>query len=89
MTDIATMQGYNTYVDFIPQNILEVMSPGKAAGNHFRFTVVSPAGNVVQILKSSDLHTWTSQGYLTNTNGTNVFTDTNVISGKLFYRASD
>ena len=60
-----------------------------AGANHFQFSVLSPASNVVQIWKSSDLHTWTSVGFMTNTTGTNIFTDTNAVGKKLYYRAQE
>ena len=87
MTDVATLNGYNTYVNYIPQYSLVLMSPARSGVNQFHFSVLSPAGGVVQILKSSDLSSWASLGPFTNTTGTNVFTDTSATGTKQFYRA--
>jgi hypothetical protein len=48
---------------------------------------MSPANDILQIFKSSDFNSWTSLGFLTNTTGSNLFTDTNATGPKRFYRA--
>jgi internalin A len=87
MADIAVLQSHNTYVDYIPQNSLLLALPAKAGVNQFQFSVLSPPGDVVQILKSSDLNSWRSLGLFTNTTGTNVFTDSSATGTSRFYRA--
>jgi hypothetical protein len=44
---------------------------------------------VVQIYDSPDLKSWTPLGIMTNTTGSNTFTDTNNSGTKLFYRAQE
>jgi internalin A len=87
MADIAVLQSHNTYVDYIPQNSLLLAAPASAGVHQFQFSVYSPAGDVVQIWRSSDLSSWTSLGLFTNTTGTNVFTDSNASGTRRFYRA--
>ena len=87
MADIAVLQNHNTYVDYIPQNSLLLALPAKAGVNQFQFSVLSPSGDVVQILKSSDLSSWTSLGLFTNTTGTNIFTDSSATGTSRFYRS--
>jgi internalin A len=87
MTDVATLNSYNTYVNYTPQNSLVLGQPAMAGPKHFSFNIYSPAGDVLQVSRSSDLSSWASLGTFTNTSGTNVFTDTNATSAKYFYRA--
>lgn len=87
MTDVTTLNGYNTYVNYIPQFSLLLGSPTMASPKHFSFNIYSPAGDVFQVSRSSDLKSWTSMGTVTNTSGTNVFTDTNATGANFFYRA--
>jgi Leucine-rich repeat (LRR) protein len=87
MADIAVLQSHNTYVDYIPQNSLLLALPARAGVNQFQFSVLSPPGDVVQILKSGDLNSWTSLGLFTNTTGTNIFTDSSATGTSRFYRA--
>jgi len=87
LTDVATLNAYNTYVNYVPQFSLVLASPAMAGPKHFSFNIYSPAGDVLQVSRSSDLNSWTSLGTFTNTSGTNVFTDTNATGANLFYRA--
>ncbi len=87
LTDVATLGSYNTYVNYIPQFSLQLGSPARSGVNQFHFSVLSPAGGVVQIFKSSDLNSWTLIGPFTNTTGTNVFTDSSATGTSRFYRA--
>ena len=87
MLDVATLNRYNTYVNYTPQNSLVLASPGMAGVHQFQFTVLSPAGGVVQIWKSSDLNSWTLLGPFTNTTGTNLYLDSGTAGASRFYRA--
>ena len=87
LTDIATLQGYNTYVDYNPQNSLLLGSAAMIAPHQLQFPIYSPAGDVLQVFKSGDLNSWTLLGTFTNTGGTNLFTDTTATSAFRFYRA--
>ena len=87
MLDVATLNSYNTYVNYTPQNGFVLGLPAMAGPKHFSFNIYSPAGVVLQVSRSSDLSSWTSLGTITNTSGTNVFTDTNATGAKFFYRA--
>ena len=87
MADIAVMQSHNTYVNYLPQNSLLLAAPAPAGVHQFQFSVYSPAGDVVQIWRSSDLNSWASLGLFTNTTGANVFTDASATGTRQFYRA--
>jgi internalin A len=87
MSDVATLNSYNTYVNYIPQNSLMLGVPAMAGPGHFSFNIYSPVGDVLQVFRSGDLMSWSSLGTFTNTGGTNVFTDPNATGAKFFYRA--
>ncbi len=87
MSDVAILNSYNTYVNYTPQNGFLLGLPMMAGPKHFSFNIYSPAGDVLQVSRSSDLSSWASLGTITNTSGTNVFTDTNATGAKFFYRA--
>ncbi len=87
MADIAVMQSQNTYVNYLPQNRLMLATPVMAGPAHFQFSILCPAGDVLQISRSSDLSSWTSLGTFTNIGGTNVFNDTSASGAQFFYRA--
>ena len=59
------------------------------SNNQLSFGIQSEAGVVFEIQKTSDIATvsWSSTGFLTNTSGTAVFTDTNAVSNESYYRA--
>ena len=87
LADIALMQSHNTYVDYIPQQSVFLLAPARLPGNRFQFTVQGESGGVVQIWASSNLKTWSPLGWLTNTTGTNTFTDTTASGPQRMYRA--
>jgi hypothetical protein len=65
-------------------------SPGFAGGK-FSFTIVGQPGAAFEILASSNAalssSVWQSAGFVTNTTGTAVFTDTAPVAAPKFYRA--
>ena len=63
------------------------LSGGLVVSGHFQFTIVSGAGSVFQVERSTDLKTWTPLGPVTNVNGSVVFRDPNVLGMAAgFYR---
>lgn len=91
MTVIATLQGRGTTVDYIPQDeapaTITLSAPRWLGGNQFRFTITSAPGAVLQIWRSTNLNSWLSAGFVTNTTGTTNFTDNAATDTRLFYRA--
>ncbi len=87
LTDIATMQNHGTYVDYIPQKSFFLTSPMLIAPGQFQFTIQGSAGTTVRVWASTNLMTWSSLGYLTNTNGVVTFTDTSATNKVKSYRA--
>jgi hypothetical protein len=64
------------------------------SNNQLSFAIQSEPGMVFQILKTTSLPgdnpvnaSWSSAGFLTNTSGTTLFTDTNAVSGQSYYQA--
>ena len=66
---------------------LALLSPKRLTGGQFQFTVVSPPGQRLAILASSNLLSWTTNATFTNTTGTTNFTDPTTGLSKRFYRA--
>ncbi len=87
LTDIATMQSHGTYVDYIPQKFLFLTLPLRLGPSQFQFTIQGTAGTTLQIWASTNLTTWSSLGFLTNTNGTATFTDFSATNKVKSYRA--
>jgi len=59
------------------------------SNNQFSLTVQSEPGMVFEVQKTESLATgsWSSAGFLTNTYGTALFTDTTAVVGEAYYRA--
>ncbi len=91
MTVIATLQGRGTTVDYLPQDTAPASiilgEPTWLVGNQFRFTITSVPGAALPVWRSTDLTSWTSAAWVTNSTGTTNFTDAAAITSWTFYRA--
>ncbi len=85
--DIAVIQSHNTFVDYMPQKSLFLLSPLRLSPSQFQFSIQGSAGSTLRIWSSIDLTSWTSLGFLTNTNGTATFIDVNATNKVKSYRA--
>jgi internalin A len=86
MANIAILRSHHTYVDYIPQKGVFLFDPVKLGPAQFRFSIQGGAGTTLEIWSSTNLATWSSIGFLTNTNGTATFTDTSATNAVKSYR---
>jgi hypothetical protein len=66
---------------------ITLSAPTWLGGNQFRFTLTSAPGAVLEIWRSTNLNTWSSAGFVTNSTGTATFTDAAATTTHKFYRA--
>ena len=87
---IQTLTNNGVSVLFEPQRVAGSTILSKAVwlgGGQFRFTLSSPAGEILTVQVSTNLLQWSSLATITNTSGLTNFTDSAASGKARFYRA--
>ncbi len=91
VTVIATLESRGARVDYLPQREepvpIVLSAPAWLGGNQFQFTITSAPDAVLEIWSSTNLTSWSSAGFVTNTSGITTFTDPAAADDRQFYRA--